>query len=119
MADEHRIGNTYSQIEQAIAAVLRRTTGTNPSSEVTGLSGTESIPITLPGGQVVFIQYANFLADVMQELAVMDAIAEQARDAVGTALQSGIEAGAGLSVTPNDADNKIKLEVTVIDGGTY
>lgn len=123
-----RLEHTYVEIDKALAALHAKTAADllpgglpreNPSSEVTGLSGTETFPLRLPGGQTVFISYANLLAVIMGDADAMNEIAEVARDAVSNALVAGATAGDGIQITPDDAGDKIRIEVDTLDGGTY
>lgn len=115
-----QLEHTAAEIDYAIAALRADTTGpTHPSSEVTTLSGTETIPLKLPAGQPVFITYANLLADVVAETTMMDEIAEQARDAIYASLVAGATGDDGITVTANDGANTITIKVDTLDGGVY
>ena len=119
MADIN-LEHTAAQIDYAVAAMHADTVGpTHPSSEVSSLGGTETIPLRLPSGQLVFISWANILADIITETGYINDVAERARDAAGQAIVDGLAAGDGVAVTLDDVNDEIQISVDTLDGGTY
>lgn len=109
-----RLEHTYEQIDKAIAAVLADVTGpTNPAVAYTDAEGSDTIPLTR-GGAPGFISYANFLADVVSEAAVMEGI----RDTVAAALVEG----SGIDVAVDDEADTITVGIATdatLNGGYF